>query len=101
MIDIKTSTSRGTLTLRVSGDFTYGSAKTVLAAFRTALAKAKPLRVDLTGVGAIDLAGLQLLYSLEASARAAGIDTVFVAGDKAERFARLTAFAGLRAVVTT
>lgn len=81
--------------ISIRGDLTIDTVSGVLGQMRSAL-PSRDITVDLSDLKKIDLAGLQLLYSLDRTVRAAG-GTVRVQGESAiERLTRMVLFTGLR-----
>jgi len=84
-----------TKTISIRGDLTIDRVSEIRDEMRSAL-PAKDLTLDLSQLEKIDLAGLQLLYSLERSVLAEE-GTMRVNGDSArDRLIRMVSFTGLR-----
>jgi anti-anti-sigma regulatory factor len=84
-------------TLTIEGDLSFGTAADIRTALLEAFEEARDrLRIDVSDVETIDLAGVQLLYAARRTADARGIDLEVEYGKNAKRFEKLYGFAGLK-----
>jgi anti-anti-sigma regulatory factor len=87
----------GPLELAINADLNFYRVPEIHRRLAAAIGQGSPVRLVLENLGAIDLAGLQLVYSAVRSAAARGTGFC-ISGADAPRLARLAAHAGLPAL---
>jgi len=84
-------------TLAIHDDLSFRTGAEIRQALLEAFDATKEnLRIDLSAVGTIDLAGVQLLYAARRTAESRGIALEIEYGKNAQRFEKLYSFAGLK-----
>ncbi|WP_018526752.1 STAS domain-containing protein [Alkalispirochaeta alkalica] len=81
--------------ITIAGSLNYGTAPQLHQALKEALPLRGTLHLVLTGTESLDLAGIQVLFSLFRTAREGGWDCTIDQGEAAPRIDKMLRFAGL------
>ena len=84
---------------RLRGDLSFGTARELHNQLLRLFNAYHHIKLEIVELGTLDLAGIQILYAAQASARQQGLDFVFEPGPARERITRLLDFAGLPSLV--
>lgn len=83
-------------TVSITDELSFQTAADIRASLLDAFERVSAsMRIDVSGVGSFDLAGVQLLYAAAHTAEERGIALTAEYGENAERFEKFYRFAGL------